>query len=859
MRPMEIGIKTLQSQLHQEFHSSHRGVEFGQISSVNADKTYDVQVGSRAYPMTGLRPTKPGNLRIGDQVHVGHLHGNPDLPFIFAAGGGTGKATAAKDANPPPPPFILGVWPQAKANSRRDCISEQEQTPPDLSAGSVGYFSLSVASGDYPPLGLVVLDGIQTVVYWPKLVSGQLQLVLTKISGWEVPLGAPFALPTGLDSVFGLRTGWLAYDQQYDLFWCVGWGDSSRRNTLYCVSGEGQILGTATTGANLVQCGFGAGVAVRGWHSRRSPTTRLFSDDATIKAYKMRRNQLVQAWTLDPQALLTGYQIATSADRNSQFSSNYTLDGGWPIDSERRRMALWVSGSKKMPNNNDSTMITLHPDNVGTGSVVGGFAQEDDSRTTDQAAVLCGVDIDTGAVTWRRDLSFSPIHVFDSDNITTVEILHSANAISGSYGSLAIRSYFPHGSESEVGAVEHKTYTGFAAQDSMVISPGEITVPTCTVLDPFGSPHPEYSSYQVPVLPQININWGGGGVYNSPSTSGTYVGPKYDWFAPGHPVLCPLPFVDMGNSIEFGWVNDSDNEPHYKRLDNVGGVMEIDFTGTTWAAYAHQGQAIVGGKGDAQVQLADFTADFVPPVDPETQCGQWTKNIYYDVKMIGSVQHNQVLRLLKTGPNGEAYDSGGPGTDISQYFSRPASSIQWAARANVYQIVAFPNNNRVVLVRDWFDSAVDSGGLENHPYPVLSILDYGDLTTVDTIPLLDDFTTYLDETDPEDPVTRRVWDHYHNQECLTLGKGATGENSWCLWRHLVRRRTDDTLHCNEVLLTWDSGNAPVVTRRLTVLGEFVRPESAGALGTLAIAGDKQIFSPQATVGSDWPIVVRDNA
>jgi hypothetical protein len=286
--------------------------------------------------------------------------------------------------------------------------------------------------------------------------------------------------------------------------------------------------------------------------------------------------------------------------------------------------------------------------------------------------------------------------------------------------------------------------------------------------------------------------------------------------------------------------------------------MHIDSTGNTFAAHAHQSGAIVGGANDCQAQWVGHSEDFQEAADPVTQCGQWINALlHWDFYMIGRVEHNIVLRLTRTGPNGEALGD----VNISQYFSRTDSDETWAARANVWQIVSFPGRGRVLVLRDKFDTDVDFGGLENLPYLAVEVRDRDDLGTVlETIPLVEPWAdTYLDESDPENPVTRRTWDQYSNQDTATLGKGAVnGDDGWVLWRHLIYNRQEDAIYCNECLIEVGAAGT-TVTRRLSTIGEFNRPESPDALGTMALAGERQIWAPAVNLSGHWPIMVRGNA
>lgn len=758
--------------------------------------------------------------------------------------------------------LLSGVWPQSRGGPSLSMLSPTEQIPPDLNGSSYSWATLGPINPSFPPLSICCpeMDGhLRFAVYWPKSVSGELQLTLTLIDPagpivWDAAIGDPIAAPSGVEGLTGLRMGWMEWDQQYQRFWLTGWGTSDRRKTLYCVDASGNQLGLLATGAHLVQSSVGAGAFVKGWHSRRPPTYRQAPDDELIRAYYRNPSGVVaQRWTLDPQAILPGFQLATSSSGNP-FASTANPEGAWPIDAERRQMLLWVSGSKKLGNNTDSMMVAQAI----------GVSQADDARTREHKASLVAVDIDSGSVKWRRDWNYTANgYTVDGDSVVTEETLRSAT-IGGAVGSLAVRTYYP---ASVASWSTQAVYRGLAAENSIPVHPiMGVTFPGCAVSNPEAPPEehiPVYSSYEVPIVPWVGPSWGGGGVYDSPSVYGTFFGPKYSWFAPGHICLCPLPVnvFDYDDGPQFGWPLDAftgPDDPSIARLDPVGGVLNIDSTGSTFGAHAHQSQPIVRGQNDGQAEWMGHTETFQDAVNPETQCGQWINaRLHWDCYMLGLVRHNMVLRLHRTGPNGEPLGD----EDISQYFSQPSSDIQWAARANVWQIVVLVERGRVLVVRDYYYSAIDSGNLEDRPYLAIEIRDRDALGTVHgLVPLLEEWAqTYTDESDPENPVLRRVWDQYSNADTATLGKGAAYQDgSWVLWRHLVYNRQSDQIYCNECLISWpESGMA--ISRRLTAIGEIGRPESPDSLGTLALAGAQQIWSPSTNISGAWPVMIRSNS
>lgn len=790
------------------------------------------------------------DLQAGDQVPVGFLHPQSSRqPLIIARRSTVAEFPALRSGVPP---FSWGLWPQSRGGPGLSMVSQESQIKPDLAGGSFFIFNLSPINSTFPPLGLCCpqIDGnLRVAIYWPKLDGSNLQLVLTlanPVTGeiiWEAPIGTAFAPPTGNEVLTGLRMGWMSFDQQYQRFWLVGWGSSDRRKKVYCVSSNGVLLGSLATGSHLVQSSVGAGIFVKGWHSSRPLTTRQAPDDPLIRGYY--RNNLgavVPKWTLDPQTILPLFQLATSSAGNP-FASTSNPEGAWPIDAERRQILIWVSASKK-PNSSKETLLTY-----------GSFVEPDDGRTMEHKASLVALNIDTGQVKWRRDWNYTATHSIDADSVAAEEAFRSVTI--GGSTTLAERSHYPTNLSPWVST---KIYRGIAAEGSLSLHPIEgVTLPGC--VDASGAP--VYSEVPTPVLPLVGPNWGGGGLYNSPSIYGSFTGPLYSWYSPGHPILCPLPFniFDYDAGPAFGWPLDgtlSPDDPSIARLDPVGGVLHIDSAGNAFAVHAHQGPAIVGGANDCQAQWMGHTEDFQEAADPVTQCGQWINALlHWDYYMIGAVKHNIILRLHRTGPNGEPLGD----VDISQYYNLPDSDKTWAARANVWQIVVFVARGRVLVLRDKFETDIDSGDLENRPYLAVEVRDRDNLGTVlDTIPLVAGWAdTFTDSSDPENPVLRRVWDQYSNQDTASLGKGSVHEeDGWVLWRHLIYNREESALYCNECLL--EATNSGVTaTRRLTSLGEFNRPESPSSVGTMALAGAKQIWAPEVNLSGAWPVMVRGNS
>lgn len=809
---------------------------------------------------SGVPSTNP-DLQFGDQEPVGFLLPKSSRqPLIIAR-----RSTVLEF---PPlssriPPFAEGLWPQSRGGPRLSMVSQESQVAPNTSGGSYFFYTLSPINPSFPPLALCcpeISGQLRCAIYWAKLDGSNIQMVLTlsdPLSGntiWEVPVGDAFSPPTGLNALIGLRMGWMGFDQQYQRFWLVGWGGVSNTSTLYCIDASGNLLGFTVTSSPLVQGSIGAGAFIKGWHSRRAPTYRQSPDDSFIRCYfRSPAGAIAQRWAFDPQSILPGYQIATSSAGNP-FASTANPEGSWPIDAQRRQILIWVSGSVKLGNSTDSMMI----------AEAIGASQIDDARTREHKASLIALDIDSGGIKWRRDWVYSASgYSVDTDSVSTEESLRSA-VIGGTIGGIAVRTYYP---VSVASWSSESVYRGLAPENSIAVHPiMGVMFPGCYISNPEAPTelhNPVYSDYEVPIVPWVGPAWGGGGVYDSPSVYGSFVGPKYSWFAPGHVCLCPLP-INVFNHDEgplFGWPLDTftrPDDPSIARLDPVGGVLNIDSTGSIFGAHAHQSQSIVRGQNDGQAEWIGHTETFQEAVLPATQCGQWINaRLHWDCYMLGKVEHNMVLRLWRTGPDGQNLGD----VDVSQYFPRNNSSFTWAARANIWQIVVFADRGRVLLLRDYFDSHLDSGNLENRPYLAIEVRDRDDLATVhDLIPLLEPWAdTYTDESNPDDPVLRRIWDQYSNTDTVSLGKGSVYQDgSWVLWRHLAYNRQEDQIYCNECLIEdFESGIA--ITRRLTPIGEFERPESADAIGTMSLANGRQVWAPSVNVSGAWPVMVRANS
>lgn len=833
--------------------------DFWTVETNRGDNTFDLRQApaQRKKAVPALDPRAYKFLQANDVVILGYYDRDPNRPFIkghFPAGVAKAKAVI--------PPFARGLWCLGQANPRLDYLNEQSQNSPDLSASSLEAVALSPYHPGFPPLGCLVFEvpavGACVCVYWQKLVGSNLQNTLTalKIEGgisvvWETAIGNPFAPPVSLpDIVGGQRLPWLGFDPQYGYLWAIGWGSANERNKIYLLDAQGQEKDSKDVSLRMVQHSIGAGAIVKAWHSRRPPTYREGSDDPNIRAWAVDEGKIKAKWTWDPQQALPGLQIATSCDGQTDVSPRDPL-GRWPIDAERRQMVVYVAGSRKLANSNSNTLIQLQYG----GGAWGDYQQTDDSRTIEHRWTLACLDIDTGKIKWLRPWIYQPFHQIDYDSCSNQVAV---------FGDPIPRDYFP--ASGDTGYAPIITYQGVATQDSLTFSPvngNNLDIPGCYVTEePPGSgnyvAHPTITSY--PIVPLTGVAWGGGGVWDTPNLIGTFIGPKYDYFAPGHPRLCPLPFEEMERGPLFVWPEDS---PDLTRLDPVGGTLCQGSNGEYWHAVAAQSFPAAIGSGVAQLQYQGQSETVIPANPPAAPCPGYTDlRTHWDSWMLPEIVHTYRLDLCRTGPNGESLDV----QDISQFTTRPNSSLSWPIKANVYQIVPFSVDGIIVVVRDWHALPLaDFDHPDAQPYPVLQIFSATDLSShLAVIPLFEDLSLYSFEPDPEsDPgvfVDRRKWDHYAEPRCLTMGKGSAepggGVDPWCVWRHIVRDREANALYCNEVRLKIESGS-PVVTRRCTAVGESGRPESVDAIGSLCNALNRSIFTPAIEV-SGWPIFFRSN-
>ncbi len=81
------------------------GYEVGVVSTAHEDGTYDVQVGNRPYPWRKLMTTDmESRLEVGDEVVIGFLHNNRQLPFILCLSPWLSAGTTSVQPDPGPPP-----------------------------------------------------------------------------------------------------------------------------------------------------------------------------------------------------------------------------------------------------------------------------------------------------------------------------------------------------------------------------------------------------------------------------------------------------------------------------------------------------------------------------------------------------------------------------------------------------------------------------------------------------------------------------------------------------------------------------------------------------------------------------------
>lgn len=740
----------------------------------------------------------------------------------------------------------LGAWPTSQGPINLDRITNALSAP-QVEYPTANLVGLGPSVGGADLLGLVAYEtptGEAALAIYSRQNAGDgnLQNVLSahRLDGstiWTYGVGEAYTAPgVGTqDNAVGSAQTWLTYDATAKLFWAINHGTITSRRSVSIVKNDGTSGPGYGLGIMLSQSTAGNSALVKGWHSRRAPTGREEDHPDLVGIVYNSESESFSNWSVDPQSLLPGLQIATSAVEVR--GEAICPEGRWPITSDGN-MILWVSGSRKVINGKINVILQLYQDNSSSSDMCGAAnASEDDVRTQEHGACLCAIDLKTGNVSWRRDWSYTANHVVDENALNGWLSLHP-DPVPGTEG---VQYYSYRGLVDQFYS-DSFSFGGFANALSLSLQPVEVTdLPSCSISNPQDPPenhNPVYSPLSAIVFPWFGPGWGSGfGAEFQPSACGAWIGPVYDWFAPGHPCLLPLPHI-----VGFGEIGPQLSWPesqHTRRLDPVGGCICEDSNGRVWHAHMKQSSAVLDDFR-LQAQYVSHTETFLPPI-VETVCGQWTDRLtHWTAHAVGLPIHHPILRLCCTGRGGEQILD----LDITQYF-RPQviggglSSVDRGALANVWQIVPIPSSKVLLVVRDWFDQLGDGGNLEHWPYPVIEVRDYATPSDVlQRIPLTNDFSTYNTETDPEaDPVLSRVIDQYANPVTLSLGKGAKySGGTWIQWSHLVRNRETNSDICNRIQLRFANNNQTPTIQRWTGGGLSI-PDSRQKLETSVIVGD----------------------
>ena len=758
---------------------------------------------------------------------------------------------------------ILQHWPTSQGPLGLLHLSEVSGAPMVESPAGIIFAPVpSVGGADL--LGLVAfpLPGSESaaLAVYSRMDAGDgnLQNVLSAhlLDGtplWYCAVGEAYSIPGWgtQDNAVGSSQTWLSYDDESKAFWVVGHGTLEARKSVFVVGRDGSLGQGHRIGVLLSQCTAGKSAFIKGWHSRRGTTGR--EEDHPDLIGLVFDGQNFSNWGIDPQTILPGLQIATSAVEVR--GGAICPEGRWPITSDGN-MVFWISGSRKMINGKINVIMQLYQDNSSTNNMCGAAnTSEDDVRTQEHRACLCAINVKTGEVSWRRDWSYSASHIVD-DSALNGWLAWYPEPVPGTSGV----QYYAYRGLVDNFYSDSFSFSGFANALSLNLQPVEVTdLPTCSIPNPHDPPEnhqPVYGTLTAIVFPWHGPGWGSGfGAEFQLSACGTWIGPVYDWFQPGHPCLLPLPpivgFGDIGPQLSWP-VNQ-----HTKRLDPVGGCICEDSNGQIWHAHMAQSGAVLDDFR-LQAQYVSHSETFVPPF-LATACGQWTDRVaHWTAHAVGLPTHHPILRLCCTGRGGEQILD----LDITQYF-RPqvvgggVSSVDRGALANVWQIVPIPSSDVLLVVRDWFGQYNDDGNLENLPYPVIEVRDYYNPENVlQRIMLTEDLSTYNSETDPEaDPVLSRVIDQYASPSCLSAGKGAPFESvTWVQWSHLCQNRQDNSSICNRIQLVFSNGSQVPTVNRWSNAGLSV-PDSRNKLDTLVVVGDSSSWIDGGQFGSDYFVTV----
>jgi len=370
------------------FMAAHRGVEFGEVVAVNPDKTVDVRVGTRSHPMTGIRPSKPANMRVGDHVHVGHLHGSPDLPFIFSVGGGgTGQSAAPRDANPIRA-RLSGLWPQWEGSPELG-----------LQPGAMGKAFAPNGFSQWVADQSIFADTFfqpllwSSPILWPSKDNTGQRMALLYISATSNATGAPLQLwlevfgPGETDPYLSLINRTLI--AEYPALWSNGtalqvngepdWGVEFLPSKLHYLPSSDQLVvlgpGFDVDGRRDVWVCSSAGAIVQksilsdslntnltvapyalvagSWHFTREVSqatsavtdTELTPDGRKIRGYKLSSDgkRYSKTWELDPLDVLPGGAGLKILKPVTSAASGRN-DRRWPYSTVSNAVAISVSG-----------------------------------------------------------------------------------------------------------------------------------------------------------------------------------------------------------------------------------------------------------------------------------------------------------------------------------------------------------------------------------------------------------------------------------------------------------------------------------------------------------------------------------
>lgn len=844
------------TEIPQRFKGQFKGLDHGKIVAVNSNKTYDVQIADRAFPLSGVMVSNPKAIfKVGDQVVIGHLHGNQYLPFIFSRSANIN----AQDVSRPNSVVILGLlgnWSQGQGCPGLTGMTLVQNEPFVIDAGlDSSYADVSPGHSSLPILGQVVFESASSqsvlAVLWQKeRMTGLYGLEITAFEHsatspmptlWTLAIGTSYALPTGLELELDYRDGYLIHDRSSRQLCAFGSGTADLRNMAYVVTEAGTLAYSGTFGQRAHQSTFFAGRLIKCWHSfNRSgfaADTLRETQDQLIRAFKQNSTGLTSAWTLDPQTLLPSCQISTS---EAHYAANDDKgQGRWPIHVASKTMVVWVSGSEQVAASGNNTLMQLLPNDFTYATVTSAVAYNW-GRTKVQRAKIVGINTDTGEVRWSREIVNTASALNDQDSID-----YTDTNVSNPSGPQSIAQNYDG-----VGAsyTDVYNYSGFAYQGSVPMGPFSYTCSPAnsTLVDPDeGTNEDEYCTYTGSYVGTWH-NYVGLGIAAN--------GPDYEFFEPGGLRLFPLP-VSQGIQASFSLALD--NEALVAKSP-VGGCHAIDSQGYTFTAYALP-RPIVSGRSDKDYAIAsmsemewrEISAEEWIAIPPESQlpggptqylvCAQYAAYAQQDLYWMGKVEQLTKSIVTFTGPLGD--DLGD--NDVSQYVTRANSSFTWPLVSQIYQIIPIYEANVFLLLRDRFiDYPTDT-----LPSVVVDVWEWGSGSTlVETVELWTDRSTYYDVGLD---VTRRKFDQYCEQICC--GKGAANSGGyWAVFRLRVHDQELDTYSNEWVRLEFPGGGVVDVTRYSTTDGN-TWPGGLGQQSSMAIAGDRSINSTEQFSSGAWRV------